>query len=369
MNAAAELLHPTTTAIAEYSETEAGLAQLRQQLADATFDVTTPAGMKEARDSRFALVKLRTTLEDKRKRLKAPILERGRALDEEAKRITGEILKLEAPIDEQIKAQERVLEAAREEAARQERERLAELQRRIDALRNRALEYLSAPSSVVAQAIADLEAKRLDPEVYGVHLSDAADARNASLAKLREIHEIALKNEELAAQLRAQREAEEQRRREEAQKLADERAELDRLREEENARQAEARERQAAEEREANERRAQADAEAEAERQRQAAEARAEQERIAREQEEERQRLAAERAELSRQRAEAEAKANAERIRSTKLVDAARAALSRLVDLGDGEHIVALTLSAALEREAKPAAAPARKTTRKAKAA
>lgn len=369
MNAAAEVLPPTTTAIAEYSETERGLAQLRQQLADAVFDVTTPAGMREARDSRFALVKLRTTLEAKRKELKAPLLDRGRALDAEASRITGAILELETPIDEKIKAQERVIEAEKEAAQRRERERLAEIQRRIDSLKHYALDHMSAPSNVVAQAITDLETKRFDPEEWGAHLADAVEARNASLTKLREIHEHAVKNEELLAQLRAQREEEEKRRRAEQERLDKERAELEALRAEQEKRQQAERERLAEEERVAAERRRQEDAAAEAERQRQAAEARAEQERIAREQEEERQRLAAERAELARQRAETEAKANAERIASVTLIDAAREALDLLHDLGYSDHIVTMSLSAALGRETKPVAAPARKATRKAKAA
>ncbi|KRA74236.1 hypothetical protein ASD78_12130 [Lysobacter sp. Root667] len=377
MNAAAsEVLHPTTTAVAEYSETEAGLAALRQQLANATFDCTTPTGMKLARDSRFGLVKLRTTLENRRKELKAPLLDRGRLLDAEASRITAAILELELPIDEQIKAQERVLEAAKEEAARRERERLAEIQRRIDSLKGFALEHMSAPSSVVKQAIHDLETKRFDPEEWGAHLPDAVEARNASLAKLHEILDHALKNEAIAEQLRAQREAQERRQREEQARLDAERAELDRQ-------QKEARERQEAEERAAAERRRQEDEAAAAERKRQAdaareqqeredAERRAEQERIAKEQAAERDRLAAERAELERQKAEELAKAEAKRIATTKLTDAAVAAVAYLRDLGQGSHIVTLTLDAAIAREAKPAKAtpaPARKTGRKAQAA
>ncbi|MGO1069289.1 hypothetical protein [Lysobacter sp. CA199] len=368
-SAAAEVLHPTTTAIVEYSQTEAALAELRQQLADATFDVTTPAGMKEARDSRFALVKLRSALEDKRKELKAPLLDRGRVLDAEAKRITAAVLELEQPIDDKIKEQERILDAAREEAARRERERLAELQRRIESLRDRALEYMSAPSSVVAEAIAELESKPLDAEAFGVHLPDAVAARNSSLAKLREILDAARTNERIAAELRAQREEQEQRRQAEDKRLADERAELDRLRQEEEARQANARaEREAAEKRAAAERQA-ADEAAAAERERQAAEARAEQARIAEEQAAERKRLDAERAELARQREEAAARANEERIANATLSGAARDALDLLRDLGKGDHVVTLALAAAIERDEKPekpAKRPARRRDREA---
>mgnify|MGYP000576626776 CR=1 FL=1 len=95
-----------TSALAEYSPTAAALADLRQRFAGVVWDVTTTKGNNEARAARLELVKLRTSLEAKRKELKAPALERSRLIDAEAARITGEIVALERPIDEQIKVAE-----------------------------------------------------------------------------------------------------------------------------------------------------------------------------------------------------------------------------------------------------------------------
>ena len=95
------------TEIAEYSVTTAALAELRQRFGNVAFDLTTTKGDKEARAARLELVRLRTSLEAKRKELKAPALERSRLIDAEAKRITAAIDELEAPIDEQITAVER----------------------------------------------------------------------------------------------------------------------------------------------------------------------------------------------------------------------------------------------------------------------
>lgn len=100
-----------STTIAEYSPVAAGLAELRAQVSDylnpdgtLALDCTVPANENLARSSRFALVKLRTSLEEKRKEIKARALDRCREIDAEAKRITGEIEALERPFDEAITA-------------------------------------------------------------------------------------------------------------------------------------------------------------------------------------------------------------------------------------------------------------------------
>lgn len=120
-----------TTAIKEYSETEAALAKLSQDYKGVVYDVTTVEGMGAARKGRAELRTYRTSLEKMRVHLKEDILVRGRLIDGEAKRITAELESLETPIDEQIKKEEKRVEDIRlakvreEEAKRVEAERLA----------------------------------------------------------------------------------------------------------------------------------------------------------------------------------------------------------------------------------------------------
>jgi len=154
MTAESEVLPPTGSDVVEYRQTEAALATLRAQLADATIDCTTTAGDKQARDSRLTLVRLRTALEDKRKELKAPHLEAGKRIDDEAKRITGAILEMEQPIDAAIKAEEQRRERARQERERIERERKARNEGLIDGVKHLPLEHVCAPASVVEEALA-----------------------------------------------------------------------------------------------------------------------------------------------------------------------------------------------------------------------
>lgn len=341
MTAESEVLPQTGSDVVEYRQTEAALAMLREQLADATIDCTTTAGDKQARDSRLTLVRLRTALEDKRKELKAPHIEAGKRIDDEAKRITGAILELERPIDEAIKAEERRREQARQERERIERERKARNEGLIDAVRRLPLEYVSAPVSVVAPALADLVDQTF--AVDDDYREQMTVAHTDAIAKLREVLETRRDVERQQAELRAQREEQER-------QAAAERAELERLR----AEQAE-RDRVAAEERRA------ADAAAEAERRRladeQEAAHRAEQERLAAERAElQRQRVADEaaRAEEERKqaakRAEAQRKAEAKAIERATLLDAARDALELLSACGKAEHLTTRKLAAAVER-------------------
>ncbi len=152
-----EVLPPAESAITEFNQTAAGLAQLRADIEGRTFDCSTTAGDKEARGVRLNLVTLRTTIEGERKRLKAPLLERGKLIDSEAARIIAEVKALEEPIDAVIRAAEAEREARRMERERAEAERLAAINRAIDRVRNMPSLYVTATPAVVAEAIAELQ--------------------------------------------------------------------------------------------------------------------------------------------------------------------------------------------------------------------
>lgn len=89
-------------------ETTQRWQDLRARFGGVAFDLTTTKGDKEARAARMELVKLRTSLEAKRKELKAPALERSRMIDSEAKRIEAGARDFLAELD----AMEKQLEAA-----------------------------------------------------------------------------------------------------------------------------------------------------------------------------------------------------------------------------------------------------------------
>jgi colicin import membrane protein len=284
-----ELIEESTTEIAEYSATAAGLAELRGRLQDVAYDVTTTKGMAVAVKDRAEVRGLRVGLEKMRVSIKAPALERCRLIDAEAKKLTAELEALEQPIDDQIKVEEK------RKAAEAETKRLAEVTRRernsaaLAAIRQRAFDVQGKAAGTISGAIVTLHTD----EVAGFAID--ADykalekiAIDETREKLREMHQAAI-----------EREAEDAARKAEAEALAKERAELAKLRAEQEAREATARAELAAQQRAADEARAKADNEARALRD-------AEEARLRAERAEQQAKLDAERAELRKAQDEAD---------------------------------------------------------------
>lgn len=221
-----------TTAIQEYSVTAAELAKLRERMKGVIYDVTTTAGMESARKDRRELVTLRTSLETKRKEIKAPALKRCNDIDAEAKRITAEILLLEGPIDSQIRAEEARKEAERQAKAEAERQRVAAIMERIEKIRTAAARCTALTAAEIADSIAKLETLPVGDDVYQEFRPQAQDAKTAALQELRGLHRQKEAEEEQERQAAAERERIRAEQGAEAARLAAEREELERLRRE-----------------------------------------------------------------------------------------------------------------------------------------
>jgi colicin import membrane protein len=335
------------TTITEYSPTAQGLAELRQRLGAMVYDVTTGKGMDEAKKDRAIARSLRTNLETLRTQIKAPALERCRAIDAEAKRLTAEIEELEKPIDAQIKAEEnrKALEKAAKEQA--ERDRITAINARFDSVKG-------FPLKAVGKTYAEIEALIEEVEQTDTAFEGQDAAPNEAAMK----HEVRLAVAHLRASLDARWLADK-----EADEIAAKLKELDELREKAAAQQRELdrlaqieRDRQAEEARQAEDaaRAARAAAEAIERQARQEAEAKAEAERVERQRAED-----AERAKAAKKLKEDQAKAKAERDRLAKaaiagatLESAAREALALLEAVGYAEHLTTLKLAAALAKGA-----------------
>ncbi|MFA7327375.1 MAG: hypothetical protein WC121_11965 [Candidatus Kapaibacterium sp.] len=195
-----------TAAIAEYSPTESALAELRTKYADTAFDLASTAGNKAARAARLELVTLRTSLERKRKELKAPALEYAKRIDTEARRITDEILSLETPIDEQIKADEARREQEKQAREAAERERVEAIIARLEEIKATVSKVAGRSSVVIAAEIEALEAKHIGDD-FEEFRERAQAAKDAALDSLRDLHARVTAQEEEARRLREEREA------------------------------------------------------------------------------------------------------------------------------------------------------------------
>ena len=150
-----EMIEQSKTEITEYSNTEAGLIDLRARMAGVEYDVMTVKGMAVAKADRAYVRGLRTGLESMRKHIKAPALAHCKLIDAEAARITAELLKLEEPIDAQIKAREAALEA--EKAARElaERQRITAIHERISVIRGHHALALQCRTAAAVERLLD----------------------------------------------------------------------------------------------------------------------------------------------------------------------------------------------------------------------
>jgi hypothetical protein len=193
-----------STQLAEYSETEAGLAELRNRLRGVVYDVRSKSGMEQARKDRRECVTLRTTLEALRQKIKAPALERCRLIDAEAKRITGEIEKLESPIDEAIKAEEKRIADEKEAREQAERSRLDAINKRVAWIRNTPLDCVGQGSAAIAETASIVRGLPLSEQLYAELLDEAVAARDAALAKLDQMHAAAIEAEAQAERVAEQ---------------------------------------------------------------------------------------------------------------------------------------------------------------------
>ena len=174
------------TAITEYSTTTAALATLNERLKGIVYDVTTTKGMDSAKKDRRELVVLRTSLEAKRKEIKAPALAHCKLIDDEAKRITGELLALETPINQQIKEEEARKEAERmaaEQAAFAEVKRKHELaQAELQKMRDEEAAKFAAEKAAFEAEQAKINAEREKADREAKEKQAAIDAENKRIA-------------------------------------------------------------------------------------------------------------------------------------------------------------------------------------------
>lgn len=279
-------------AVVEFDRVAAGIAELRAKFGGVVFDVRTTKGMQEACAARMEVRAPRYAADKVLAAAKRPLNDMKRNLTARHSEIVAQLLEVEAPIDEQIKAEEqrKADEKARKE--REERERIASIQQRIEGIRRAAI-AASAPlidPDGVREIIAGVEAEVLD-ESLGEFRESAERAKSETLTALRDI---------LAGKVAAEAEAE--RMNAEQARMDAERAELARQQAEIARQQAEIA-RQRAEIEEANRQRAEAEA-AEREARERAEREAAEKEAAEHEAQARARREAAEREEVERRKAE-----------------------------------------------------------------
>lgn len=197
----------------------------------------------------------RTKIENRRKELKAPILDAGRLIDAEAKRLARRIQQIEDPLAEQRRKVREAIKARKEAAERAERDRLAKIQAGFDNLEELAIGLDFMTSDQAQKALGQIQAFEISEDVFQERTEEALEARRQLEQKVADY-----------VARRIQVEAEDAERKAEEERLRKEREELER--EKEALRQ----EKEAAAEKEREERIRQEERDAAAQKEREAAE-------------------------------------------------------------------------------------------------
>lgn len=199
-------------AVILYPVADATIADRAERYMELTVKgLTDTTGLAAVHDARMEIKGWRVAVEKKRVELKADALAWGKKVDAEAKRITA----LLEPIEQHLLTQEN---AIAEEKARIEREKI-EAQRAIVAARVKRRSELLAAVGCLDQSYEVLAT--LNEESFGAKLTEAREKFEA--AKMAEAERLRVQSEEDA------------KRKAEAEALAAERAELERLRKEQQA--------------------------------------------------------------------------------------------------------------------------------------
>lgn len=206
--------------LTEFEKVQAGLAELRTKYGNVVFDVRSSGGMADAKAARLALREPRYAVQRALDAAKKPLNEIKRNISERAEYITGQILEIESPIDAQIRLEENRREEEKQARIQAEQQRVAALRARVEEITTAPIVAAGKSSPDIALAIVELEGLAVG-ESFEEFRPHAQDAKETALVQLRKLHDAALAREQ------------------EAERLAAERAEIERIRAEQAAQAAE----------------------------------------------------------------------------------------------------------------------------------
>lgn len=217
-----------TTAVAEYTKTAAGLAELQRKYGNIAWTVDTKKDEEAARAVRRELVSLRTGLDKLRKDMNTDDQARIALRNTEAKRITALIEALEEPVDEAIKAKEERIERERQERLAAEALRIQALRDSIADISNVALRAVNLSSADITKKLEMVTRIGVTDEAFAELVPVAINAKAETILRLQDLHAAAVARE--AAEAKAAADAIELEQLREATRLREERDAAERLR-------------------------------------------------------------------------------------------------------------------------------------------
>ena len=195
-----------TTSVPGFMTCAEIVSKLRIKYHGKTYDVTTPAGMKEAIDARAELRAIRITLDKEKPKVKEDARKFLDSVEKEYKAIRGAIIEYEDIPDAAIHAEEERKEAAKEAERKREEDRRALILDNV----NRISAIPSTAVGLDSKGLQDLIEKTVSLPITGPDfqefLSKAISVRDDALRQLREMLLKVAEQERIAAEQAAERE-------------------------------------------------------------------------------------------------------------------------------------------------------------------
>lgn len=219
--------------IRKFNLADSAIAELKKQYGGLKIQDANDTKAYKAVTEALAIVRTkRTSVEKKRKELKASYLETGRAIDAEAARLTVLLEEIETPLTNEKKRIDDEKENARLEKERQEQERL---QGRVSALLENGMMFNGSFYSIGETITVDVVTLKQFPDEHFTLLLDKVRAENQKILNAK------AEQERLANEERDRIEKQRQEQEAERLRLENERKEMDRQREEMKAQRVELR--------------------------------------------------------------------------------------------------------------------------------
>lgn len=192
-------IDPTKYAAAAFEPYKKDFAAAKRAASKAgPIAISTPAGMKQAKELRTSFRTIRTAVENARKAAKEPVLEAGKKIDLVAKEFTAEVVPFEDKFDKLVKDEEQRLEDEKQARIAAERARIEAIENRLAAIKGLPARNASKSSAEIQTVLEELRAKQIDPALYDEFLEDAITSLNTSIDELTRMYDIAVEREAAA---------------------------------------------------------------------------------------------------------------------------------------------------------------------------
>jgi colicin import membrane protein len=202
--------------IKQFNPFDKELAEFKEKYEGVVYDFTVKKNEKQARSDRFAIGKVVSALDAVHKELKAPLLEKTKLLDSHRKEIKDGLLEIQGDIKAQIEKHEKI-----------EKDRVAAIQDRIDAIKHPAMTFSALNDTKEIKTALDwVESVRID-DSFAEFQQEALFTKMDAAMALQKVYDERLEIDRVANErAKERRELEEKGRKERDEQIA-EQARLD----------------------------------------------------------------------------------------------------------------------------------------------